>query len=45
VLIETDVNTVLEIKYDFTVEQIPAFCSQVFTFTESDLESLFAKED
>jgi len=44
-LIETDVNTVLEIKYDFTVEQIPAFCSQVFTFTESDLESLFAKED
>lgn len=44
-LIETDVNTVLETKYDFTAQQIPAFCSQVFTFTESDLESLFAKED
>jgi len=42
--IETDVNTMPEIKYDFTVEQIPAFCSQVFTFMGSDLESLFAKE-
>lgn len=44
-LIETDVNTVSEIKYDFGAEQIPVFCSQVFTFMESDLESLFAKED
>ena len=44
-LIETDMNTVSEIKYDFSVEQIPAFCLQVFTFMESDLESLFAKED
>ena len=43
--IETDINTVPEIKYDFSVEQIPAFCSQVITFMESDLESLFAKED
>jgi hypothetical protein len=43
--IETDVNTVPEIKYDFSAEAIPSFCSQVFTFTESDLESLFAKED
>jgi len=43
--IETDVNTVPEIKYDFSAAQIPAFCSQVFTFVESDLESFFAKED
>ena len=43
--IETDVNTVPEIKYDFSAETIPAFCSQVFIFMESDLESLFARED
>lgn len=43
--VETDVNTVPEIKYDFSAEAIPAFCSQVFTFMESNLESLFAKED
>jgi len=44
-LIETDVNTMPEIKYDFSAEQIPVFCSQVFTFMESDLKSLFVKED
>lgn len=44
-LITTDVNTILEIKYDFSVEQISVFCPQVFTFMESDLESFFAKED
>ena len=44
-LAETDINTVSEIKYDFSAEQIPVFCSQVFTFMESDLKSLLAKED
>ncbi len=44
-LIETDINTVSEMKYDFSAEQIPAFCSQVFTFVESDLKSLFTEED
>jgi hypothetical protein len=42
--IETDVNTMPEMKYNFTVEQVPAFCSQAFTFIESDLGSLLAKE-
>jgi len=43
-LIDTDINTVPEIKYDFGAEQTPAFCSQVFTFVKSDLESLFVRE-
>lgn len=44
-LIETDMNTLSEIKYDFSTGQIPVFCSQVFTFMESDLKSLFTEED
>jgi hypothetical protein len=38
-----DINTLPEVIHDFGAEGISSFCSQVFTFIESDLRSLLEK--